>query len=291
VENKWQYVFSHAGDDARLAVIDLATLERHLPYFDRGSRRLLVNDNPVLPPICARVGDVSADGMSARLLAGHSRRLQGAGGRVSVKRLGARGRGPDARRQRAPPPVRPSRRWVRWPLRFTQKTVLVPAEGEVRTGNIRFPCRQFAGLDYTHGSGARDGWRWASRRSRGLASRRLFNFSDGSAAKAETWSGLTENAGAGREVLLAERRSGPQCRAWTACGSHFRAEGHRAQTVDLKSFHRYLQPSAPSGHGNGIAVDALPARRGPRARVAATARGVPGSCFFCGGTLGTLHSS
>src|SRR5439155_1506210 len=46
---------------------------------------------------------------------------------------------------------------------FTQKTVLIPAEGEVRAGNIRFPVRnQLAGIDFTHGYLARDtAWRWA----------------------------------------------------------------------------------------------------------------------------------
>jgi len=77
----------HAGDDARPRGHRLGYLSSGIcAVFDRGSRRLLVNDNPVLPPICAQVGDVPADGMSARLLGPAIRaRLQGAGGRVSVQ--------------------------------------------------------------------------------------------------------------------------------------------------------------------------------------------------------------
>ena len=83
VEKKWQYVFLATPEMMlALAVIDCGYLSSGIcAVFDRGSRRLLVNDNPVLPPICAQVGEEPGDGMSARLLGPAIRaRLQGAGG-------------------------------------------------------------------------------------------------------------------------------------------------------------------------------------------------------------------
>jgi len=75
------------GDDARPRGDRLGYLSSGIvPYSIAARSRLLVNDNPVLPPICAQGQRRPADGMSARLLGPAIRaRLQGAGGRVSVQ--------------------------------------------------------------------------------------------------------------------------------------------------------------------------------------------------------------
>src|SRR3984893_6401837 len=138
-EEKWQYVFLATPEMMlALAVVGFGYLSSgSCAVFDRGSRRLLVNDNPVLPPICAQVGEAPADGMSARLLGPATpARLPGAGRRVSRQRaLGHADLDLMLDVSRAPPPVTAIAE-VGAPGRFdfTQKTVLVPAEGEVRAG-------------------------------------------------------------------------------------------------------------------------------------------------------------
>src|SRR5207237_2839242 len=139
-----------------LAVIDFGYLSSGVwPVFDRGSRRLLVDEYPVLPPICAQVAEEPADGMSARLYGPRIRaRLQQVAGRVSIQATWAHADVDlllDATRAPLPitaiAPVGPPGRFD-----FTHKTVLLPAEGEVRAGNVRFAVPgQFDSLDHTHG--------------------------------------------------------------------------------------------------------------------------------------------
>ncbi|HET9754437.1 MAG TPA: DUF2804 family protein, partial [Myxococcales bacterium] len=185
MEKKWQYLFVATPEMMlALAVIDCGYLASGIcAVFDRGGRRLLVDDNPVLPPLCARVGDEPAEA-SARLF----------GPRI------------EARVQRTPRGISVKAKWLhaqvdltldpgRAPLPvsavagagapgrfdFTQKTVLVPAEGEVRAANVRFPVQgQLAGLDYTHGLLARDtAWRWAFGCGRSGLRQVGFNLSEG----------------------------------------------------------------------------------------------------------------
>src|SRR5260370_20827123 len=83
--------------------------------------------------------------------------------------------------ERAPPPmtavapVGPGR------FDLTQKTVLMPAEGEIGAGNARFAVKgQLAGLDYTHGLLAREtAWRWAFGMGRQGSRLVAFNLSEG----------------------------------------------------------------------------------------------------------------
>jgi hypothetical protein len=273
VDKRWQYVFLATPEMMlALAVIDCGYLASGIcAVFDRGSRRLLVDDNPVLPPLCAQVGEEPADGMSARLLGPRIHaRLQRAGGRISVQAswahadvdllLDAAGAPPPIT---AVAPVGPAGRFD-----VTQKTVLVPAEGEVRVANVRFPVKgELAGLDYTHGLLAREtSWRWAF--ASGRAGPRLvaFNFSDG------FLQGEGENVvwidGEPRAVgpVRFGFQPGEPLGAWrlqTADGRvdlGFQPEGFRAQTVDLKLIRsRYLQPLGTfSGKIDGVEVDGLP---------------------------------
>src|SRR2546428_2769983 len=152
IEKKWQYVFLSTPEMMlALAVIDCGYLSTGIcAVFDRGSGRMLVDDNPVLPPICAQVGEEPSRGMSARLLGPRIRaRMQRAGSRMSIQATWAHA---DVdlllETDRAPPPITaiaPAGAAGRFDL--TQKTVLVPAEGEVRAGNVHFPVHgAFAGL-------------------------------------------------------------------------------------------------------------------------------------------------
>jgi hypothetical protein len=272
-EKKWQYLFLATPEMMlALAVIDCGYLASGIcAVFDRGSRRLLVNDNPVLPSLCAAVGEEPADGMSARLLGPRIRaRLQRAGGRISVQANWAHADVDlllDAGRAPAPitaiAPVGPKGRFD-----FTQKTVLVPAEGEVRAGNVRFAVQgDLAGLDYTHGLLAREtSWRWAFAGGRAGPHLVAFNFSDGflqGEGENVAWiDGDPQAVGPVRFEFEPERPLG----AWRVQSADgrvdltFQPEGHRAQTVDLKLIRsRYLQPFGTfSGTIDGIAVEALP---------------------------------
>src|SRR5256884_781248 len=155
IEKKWQYaVLSTPEMMLAIAVIDVGYLSSGIcAVFDRGSRRLLVDDNPVLPPICSQVAEEPADGMSARLFGPRIRaRLQRVAGRVSIQARWAHADVDlllDA--TRAPPPITaiapvgpPGR------FDFTHKTVLLPAEGEVRAGNVRLD-RKSTRLNSSHG--------------------------------------------------------------------------------------------------------------------------------------------
>src|SRR5207248_1231107 len=84
IEKRWQYVFLATPEMMlALAIIDCGYLSSGIcAVFDRGSGRLLVDDNPVLPPICAQVAEQPSGGMSARLLGPRIRaRMQRAGSR------------------------------------------------------------------------------------------------------------------------------------------------------------------------------------------------------------------
>ena len=273
IEKKWQYLFLATPEMMlALAVIDCGYLASGIcAVFDRGSRRLLVNDNPVLPPICAQVGDAPSEGMSARLMGPAIRaRMQRSGGRASIQASWAHA---DVDLMldvdRAPPPIT-AIAGAGAPGRFdlTQKTVLVPAEGEVRAGNIRFAVQgQLAGLDYTHGLLARDtAWRWAFAGGRAGSRLIAFNFSEGFLADEG------ENAAwiDGEPLRVGPVRFGFQPDApqepWRVASDDgrvdltFRPEGHRAQSIDLKLIaSRYVQPFGTwSGTLNGVAFEGVP---------------------------------
>ncbi|HZR07927.1 MAG TPA: DUF2804 domain-containing protein [Myxococcales bacterium] len=272
LEKKWQYLFLATPEMMlALAVIDCGYLSSGIcAVFDRGSRRLLVDDNPVLPPLCAQIGEAPGDGMSARLLGPRIQaRLQRAGGRIAVQAKWAHADVDlllDA--SQAPPPITaiaPVGAQGRFDL--TQKTVLVPAEGEVRAGNVRFPVRgNLAGLDYTHGLLAREtSWRWAFGGGRAGSHRVAFNFSEGflqGEGENVAWIDGEPRAVGPVRISLPEAPSGPW-RVRSVDGRvdlTFEAEGERAQTVDLKLIRsRYVQPFGTfAGTLDGVTVAALP---------------------------------
>lgn len=272
VEKRWQYLFVATPEMMlALAVIDCGYLSSGIcAVFDRGSRRLLVDDNPVLPPICAQVGEEPGEGMSARLLGPRIHaRMQRAGDRISVQANWAHADVDlllDASGAPAPitaiAPVGPAGRFD-----LTQKTVLVPAEGEVRAGNVRFPVRgELAGLDYTHGLLAREtSWRWAFAGGRAGSRLVAFNFSEGFLqGEGENVAWIEGEPRAMGPVRFAFQPETPMA-AWRVQSADgrvdlaFQPEGFRRQTVDLKLIRsRYLQPFGTfSGRIDGVAVDGL----------------------------------
>ncbi|MGE5047530.1 MAG: DUF2804 domain-containing protein [Deltaproteobacteria bacterium] len=273
MEKRWQYVFVATPEMMlALAVIDAGYLSSGIcAVFDRGSRRLLVDENPVLPPLCAQVGDSPGKGLSARLFGPRiEARVERTSKNISVKakwvhaqvdlvlELG-----------RAPPPISAvAPVGVEGRFDFTQKTVLVPAEGEVRSANVRFPVRgQLAGLDYTHGLLARDtAWRWAFGCGRSGSREAGFNFSEGflqGEGENAVWlDGEPRAVGPVSFTFDPASPMGP----WRIRSQDgrvdlaFQPEGFRAQAVDLKLvLSRYLQPFGTfTGVLDGVRIDGLP---------------------------------
>ncbi len=272
VEKKWAYAFV-ATDEvmAALAIVDAGYLASGFcAVFDRGARRLLVDENPVLPSPCVQISDQPADGLSARLVGpGIRARIERAGGKVSIKAswgLAEIDLLLDA--ERAPPPmtavapVGPGR------FDLTQKTVLVPAEGEIGAGNARFAVQgQLAGLDYTHGLLLREtAWRWAFGMGRQGSRLVAFNLSEGFLqGEGENAAFIDGEPRAVGPVSFSYGRSDPLS-PWRirseggALDLTFTPEGHRAQTVDLKLISsRYLQPFGTfSGNIDGVEISSLP---------------------------------
>jgi hypothetical protein len=272
IEKKWQYVLVTTREMMLcMALVDTGYLASGFcAVFDRGARRLLANENPVLPSISAQIGDQAGDGHSARLI--------GPGVRASIRRSGAEIAieadwgpiGVDLKLDlaAAPPPmtaVAP----VGPPGRFdlTQKTVLVPARGEVRAGNWSFAVEgEFAGLDFTHGYLARDtAWRWAF--ASGRAGGRLvgFNFSEGflqGEGENVVWLDGTPQAAGKVSFTFDGNAPLSQWRIRSEDGRTdlvFQPEGYRAQTIDLMLIaSKYLQPFGTfSGRLHGVPVDGL----------------------------------
>lgn len=278
VEKKWQYVSLATRDYVlALAIIDTGYLASGVcALFDRGARRLLIDDNPVLPPGCASIGDSPNDGLSARLFGpGIRARIERSAGRVLVSaRWGLAAIELSLDANSAPPalsavcPLGPGR------FDFTQKLIGLPAEGEIRVGNATYLAQgELAGLDFTHGYLERDtSWRWAFASGRAGPHVVGFNFSEGFLP-----SGLGENAvwidGAPRAVgpvsfqFDAASPLGPW-QLQSADGSvelRFQPEGQRTQSTDLKLVSsRYLQPFGTfsghltSGAGERLVLEALP---------------------------------
>jgi hypothetical protein len=263
VEKKWQYLFvAHEEIMLALAILDVGYLSTGLcAVFDRGSRRLLIDDSPVLPPLFASVGDRPGEAT-----------LRGPGIKASIEKNGDRWsvRASWAHCEvdltldaaQAPPAmtaIAPIDKHGRFD--FTQKNVLLKATGEVRTGNVAFALRDSpAGLDYSHGFFARETeWRWAFAVGPAVA----FNFSDG------FLQGAGENvawlAGEPRPVgkIAFEFDKHAPLAPWRIRGDAvdlvFTPEGLRSKTIDLKLIRsRYLQPFGSfEGSILGAAVSGL----------------------------------
>jgi hypothetical protein len=278
VEKRWQALFLATPQAMiSLAIVDAGYLSSGiLSVFDRGARRMLIDSNPVLPPLFASVGDEPNEGMRA-LLSGPriGARIERSGGRIlATARWGnaALDLALDARG--APPAMSAAARLGPGRFNFTQKLVGLAAEGEIRVGNARFLARgEPAGLDFTHGYLARDtSWRWAFASARQGGRLIGFNLSEG-----------FMDAGAGENALWVD---GAPCSVgpvrfefdpsaplapWRIRGGDgsvdltFQPEGYRSQSVNLKVVvSKYVQPFGVfSGYvtttsGDRLTLDSLP---------------------------------
>jgi hypothetical protein len=278
VEKRWTALFL-ATKEAMLsfAVVDAGYLSSGiLCVFDRGSRRTLVDSHPVLPPLLAWITDEPNDGMRATLTGPRlSARFERSGGRIlATARWGNAALDLSLDARAAPLPMTAVSRLGAGRFNYTQKLAGIPAEGEIRVGNVRYQVRgEPAGLDFTHGYLPRDtSWRWAFASARPDGRRLAFNLSEGFLR-----SGGGENVvwldggpcSVGR-VHFDFEPSAPLA-PWRiesedgTLGLTFQPEGYRAQNIDLKLVaSRYLQPFGVfSGHvttltGERVEVDALP---------------------------------
>src|SRR5438094_239842 len=185
VEKRWQALFLATPQAmVSLAIVDGGYLSSGIfSVFDRGARRVLLDSNPVLPPLFARVDEEPNDGMRAVLDGPRiAARIERSGGRVlATARWGSGALDLSLDARAAPPPLSAALRLGPGRFNFTQKLVGLPAEGEIRVGNVRFPVRgEPAGLDFTHGHLARDtSWRWAFASARQKGRLIGFNLSEG----------------------------------------------------------------------------------------------------------------
>ncbi len=272
IEKRWQYVFVATPEMMFcMALVDTGYLASGFcAVFDRGSCRLLANENPVLPPVSAQLGDQPGEGLSGRLTGpGIRARIARSGTEVRVRASWANTEvdlALDVGRAPAPltaiAPVGPAGRFD-----FTQKTALIPAEGEVKTGNILFPVRgELAGLDFTHGYLAREtAWRWAFASGRSGDRRVAFNFSEGflqGQGENAVWiDGDPRPAGKvsftfdGNDPLSPWRIRSEDGRVDLV----FQPEGQRAQSIDLMLIaSKYVQPFGSfSGRLHGVQLDRL----------------------------------
>ena len=276
VEKRWQALFLGTPQAMiSLAIVDAGYLSSGiLSVFDRGARRVLIDSNPVLPPLFAWVSDEPNDGMRAVLTGPRiGARIERSGGRIlATARWGHAALDLTLDARHAPPPVTVARHLGPGRFNFTQKLIGLPAEGEVRVGSSRFTVRgETGGLDYTHGYLPRDtAWRWAFASARQGGRMVAFNLSEGfmGAAENAVWvDGAPCSAGPVRFTFEPSSPLSP----WHIRGEDgsldltFQPEGYRAQNVDLKLVvSKYLQPFGVfSGHvtnaaGERIAVDSLP---------------------------------
>jgi hypothetical protein len=248
VEKRWQALFLATPQVMiSLAIVDAGYLSSGiLSVFDRGARRVLIDSNPVLPPLLAWVAGEPNDGMRAVLTGPRiGARIERSGGRIlATARWGGVALDLTLDARRAPPPLTAACRLGPGRFNFTQKLVGLAAEGEIRVGNARFAARgEPAGLDFTHGYLAREtSWRWA-------------------------FDGAPCSVG---PVRFAFEPSAPLApwRIRSDDGSldlTFQPEGYRSQSVDLKVVvSKYVQPFGVfSGHlitasGERLELDALP---------------------------------
>ena len=266
VEKSWQYACVATPEMMlAIAIIDTGYLSSGMcAVFDRGSRRLLSNENPVLPPLAAAVEPRKARLVGPAIRASFERKesaveIKASWGHTDVSLV------LDASRSTpvtAVAPVGPEGRFD-----LTQKSVLLPAEGEVRAGNIRFAVQgQLAGLDYTHGYLAREtAWRWAFANGRAGGRTVAFNFSEGFlGGEGENVVWIDGEPRAAGKVSFTFEGSAPMAQ-WHIRSEDgridlaFHPEGYRAQTIDLKLvLSKYVQPFGTySGKLHGIDVQSL----------------------------------
>src|SRR5256714_2102338 len=134
VEKRWQALFLATPQAMiSLAIVDAGYLSSGiLSVFDRGARRVLIDSNPVLPPLFAWVAEEPNDGMRAVLTGPRiAARIERSGGRIlATARWGnaAVDLALDARR--APPALTAAHRLGAWRVDFPPKPGGIPCAGQ-----------------------------------------------------------------------------------------------------------------------------------------------------------------
>lgn len=263
VEKKWQYLFvSDREVMLTLAILDAGYLSGGIcAVFDRGSRRLLADEAPILPPLFATVAERPADASlrGPRIFA----RIEKNGDRYAVRATWAHCEIDLLLDAALAPPPASAIAAVGNPGRFdyTQKSALLRASGIVRSGNVTFTIDDGpAGLDYSHGFFEHEiAWRWAFAAGPGVA----FNLSDGfmqGQGENVVWlEGAPRPAGA---VTFEFDKLAPLS-PWRIRGDSvdltFKAEGVRTKSIDLKLVSStYAQPFGTfEGRILGAAVEGI----------------------------------
>ena len=165
-EKRWHFAFVAAEEFfAGAAIVQLGYLANTFLYvFDRRERRMLVERSFLVPPPLVTLDDSAARG-HARLrhplahvlieASASEGRFEAHTGRTAIE--------VSFRPQAAPPPLTAICPVLGGGVTLTQKTVCVPADGEVRAAGRTFRFKgALAGLDYSHGYlGRETRWRWA----------------------------------------------------------------------------------------------------------------------------------
>jgi len=263
VEKKWQSLFVADREVMlTLAILDAGYLSAGIcSVFDRGSRRLLADEAPVLPPLLASVGDSPGDASlrGPRI----SARIEKNGDRWVVRASWAHCEIDLVLDAALAPPPASAVATVGNPGRFdyTQKSALLRASGNVRSGNVTFELGGApAGLDYSHGFFEHEiAWRWAFAAGPTVA----FNLSDGfmqGEGENVVWlEGAPRPVGA---VTFELDKLAPHT-PWRIRGESvdltFKPEGVRTKTVDLKLVSSsYAQPFGTfEGRILGAAVEGI----------------------------------
>lgn len=261
------------------AIVQLGYAANAFVYvFDRRERRMLAQKSMLVPPQLAEIDDLAAEAR-AKMRRVRSRMLVEASvkaGRFISELTG----GPFVEiwlREGAP--VALTAVCDLGPegggIGMTQKTVCMPADGEVRVGKRVFKVENaLAGLDYTHGYLARETrWRWAQAGGR-LPDGRLLGLNlveghnDGEVTENGLWiGGELSQPGHARFEL----DDGDPMKPWRITTDdgrvdlHFHPEGARAEDLDLKVVvSQYVQPVGTfegivkDAEGNLVEVSKLP---------------------------------
>jgi hypothetical protein len=268
-EKRWHYVCVATPElFVGGAIVMLGYMANAFVYvFDRREKRMLAEKSMLVPPQLVEIDDLAAEARAKMRRLRSKMRVEASvkAGRFISELSG----GPFVEiwlREGAPVALTAACSLAAegGGIGMTQKTVCMPADGEVRVGKRVFKIEgALAGLDYTHGFLARETrWRWAQASGR-LPDGRLLGLNlveghnDGEVTENGLWIGdeLTQPGHAHFEFDDAD-----PMRPWRITTDdgrvdlRFVPEGKRAEDIDLKLVvSQYVQPM---GTFDGIVKDA-----------------------------------
>lgn len=277
-EKRWHYACAATPElFVGGAIVQLGYLASGFLYvFDRGAGRMLAERSFLLPPPLVEIDDLAAEARARlrRLRSSMTIEASAKAGRFLAELSG----GVFVElwlREATLPALTAACPVVDGGVTVTQKTVCVPADGEVRVGRRAFRVEgALAGLDYSHGYlGRETRWRWASASGTLPDGRRLgLNLVEGHNDGEVTENGLW----LGEELLQPgharfELDEKDPLRPWSIrtddgrVDLRFQPEGARGEDIDLKLIaSQYVQPmgtfegTVRGSDGEPVAVQGLP---------------------------------